>query len=58
MFRKVHIVISRPESDILNNPGKLGQVAWSPDGKKLAIITGADKHDRRKGVSGFVRRWY
>ena len=33
----------------LNNPGKLGQLAWSPDGKKLAMISGADKHDPREG---------
>ena len=33
----------------LNNPGKLGQLAWSPDGKKLAMITGADKHDPKEG---------
>lgn len=33
----------------LKNPGKLGQIAWSPDGKKLAMITGADKHDPKEG---------
>jgi dipeptidyl aminopeptidase/acylaminoacyl peptidase len=55
MFRKVHIVDltsrerERPVSTNLNNPGKLGQLAWSPDGKKLAMITGADKHDPKEG---------
>jgi dipeptidyl aminopeptidase/acylaminoacyl peptidase len=33
----------------LNNPGKLGQLAWSPDGKMLAMISGADKHDPKEG---------
>ena len=58
MFRKVHIVEFEergPKPTLivkatnLNNPGKLGQLAWSPDGKKLAMITGADKHDPREG---------
>ncbi len=25
--------------------GKLGQVAWSPDGERLALLAGADRHD-------------
>lgn len=50
MFRKVHIVdLKTGKATNLNNPGKLGQLAWSPDGKKLAIITGADKHDPKEG---------
>lgn len=50
MFRKVHIVdLTTGKATNLNNPGKLGQLAWSPDGKKLAMITGADKHDPREG---------
>ena len=57
MFRKVHIVDLKsasggrepPVVTNLHNPGKLGQVAWSPDGKKLAMITGKDKHDPREG---------
>jgi dipeptidyl aminopeptidase/acylaminoacyl peptidase len=50
MFRKVHIVDLKTGKAInLENPGKLGQVAWSPDGKKLAIITGKDKHDPKEG---------
>ncbi len=49
MFRKVHIVdLKTGKATNLNNPGKLGQIAWSPDGKKLAIITGADKHDPKE----------
>jgi dipeptidyl aminopeptidase/acylaminoacyl peptidase len=50
MFRKVHIVdLQTGKATNLNNPGKLGQVAWSPNGKKLAMITGADKHDPKEG---------
>jgi dipeptidyl aminopeptidase/acylaminoacyl peptidase len=50
MFRKLHIVDLKTEKAIsLNNPGKMGQFAWSPDGKKLALITGADKHDPKEG---------
>jgi len=50
MFRKVHIVdLKTGKATNLNNPGKLGQLAWSPDGKKLAMITGADKHDPKEG---------
>jgi dipeptidyl aminopeptidase/acylaminoacyl peptidase len=50
MFRKVHIVdLKTGKATNLNNRGKLGQLAWSPDGKKLAMITAADKHDPREG---------
>jgi dipeptidyl aminopeptidase/acylaminoacyl peptidase len=54
MFRKVHIVdIKTGKATNLDNPGKLGQIAWSPDGKKLAMITGKDKHDPKEG-----RLWF
>jgi dipeptidyl aminopeptidase/acylaminoacyl peptidase len=33
----------------LKNPGKLGQVKWSPGGKSLAMISGADLHDPSEG---------
>jgi dipeptidyl aminopeptidase/acylaminoacyl peptidase len=50
MFRKVHIVDLKTEKATnLENPGKLGQLGWSPDGKNLAMITGADKHDPKEG---------
>ncbi|MBM4070354.1 MAG: S9 family peptidase [Planctomycetes bacterium] len=58
MFRKVHIFeLASGEQERplvgkvtnLKNPGKLGQLAWSPDGKKLAMITGRDKHDPKEG---------
>jgi dipeptidyl aminopeptidase/acylaminoacyl peptidase len=33
----------------IDNPGKLGQIAWSPDGKNLAYIAGADGNDPSAG---------
>lgn len=33
----------------IENPGKLGQIAWSPDGKNLAYVAGADKNDPSAG---------
>jgi len=28
-----------------DNPGKLGDIAWSPDGKAIAMVAGVDIHD-------------
>lgn len=51
MFRRVAII--DPQSgEILvrfKNPGKLGDIAWSPDGRYLAIVSGRDIHDPREG---------
>ncbi|HKF44674.1 MAG TPA: S9 family peptidase [Thermoanaerobaculia bacterium] len=33
----------------IENPGKLGTLAWSPDGKNLAYIAGADANDPSAG---------
>ncbi|HEV8113659.1 MAG TPA: S9 family peptidase [Planctomycetota bacterium] len=33
----------------IQNPGKLGQVAWSPDGKRVALVSAADIHDPAAG---------
>ena len=33
----------------IENPGKLGAFAWSPDGKRVALISAADKHDPSAG---------
>jgi dipeptidyl aminopeptidase/acylaminoacyl peptidase len=30
---------------LVNNPGNFGSVEWSPDGKALALLDGADRHD-------------
>jgi dipeptidyl aminopeptidase/acylaminoacyl peptidase len=49
--RKVHVVdvLSGKGVMRLQNPGKLGQIAWSPDGQQLALITAADRHDPMEG---------
>lgn len=50
MFRKVHLVDVKSGAAVnLKNPGKMGALVWSPDGKKLALISGADKHDPKEG---------
>ncbi|MEE9393319.1 MAG: alpha/beta fold hydrolase [Planctomycetota bacterium] len=36
--------------DFVDNPGKLGALAWSPDGKSLAYISAADKRDPHAGM--------
>ncbi|HUO85332.1 MAG TPA: S9 family peptidase [Thermoanaerobaculia bacterium] len=51
MFRRIRI-IDVDSSKILasvENPGKIGPIRWSPDGKLLGIISGVDIHDPREG---------
>ncbi|MCG8408400.1 MAG: S9 family peptidase [Phycisphaerales bacterium] len=51
MKRKVHVV-DADSGEVLakiDNPGKIGQVAWSPDGKHLAMISAEDIHDSAAG---------
>ncbi|GIW82545.1 MAG: hypothetical protein KatS3mg105_4352 [Gemmatales bacterium] len=50
MFRKVRIVDPKSGKIVsrLDNPGKLGQIAWSPDGTKVAIVSALDQHDPRR----------
>ncbi|HEY0788628.1 MAG TPA: hypothetical protein VGE86_08280 [Thermoanaerobaculia bacterium] len=45
--RKIHVidVASGKVVAKVNNPGKLGSVTWSPDGKNLAFVSGADRND-------------
>lgn len=51
MRRKVHVVDADTGKVLarLDNPGKLGQVAWRPDGKNLAMISAADLNDPAPG---------
>ena len=51
MFKRVHIVdvASGRIVESINNPGKLGEAHWSPDGKRIAIVSGADIHDPSEG---------
>jgi len=50
MFARIRIV--SPDGQMLgriDNPGKLGTLAWSRDGEHLAFITAADIHDPQQG---------
>jgi len=50
MFQRIRLI--SPAGDELGrieNPGKLGQMAWSPDGRHLAFIATDDIHDTREG---------
>ncbi|MFQ5495130.1 MAG: S9 family peptidase [Phycisphaerae bacterium] len=51
MKRKVHVVDAEDGSVIarIDNPGKLGTVAFSPDGSHLAMMSAADLHDPAAG---------
>jgi len=46
--RVVDVADGRVVSEIAN-PGKLGEVAWSPDGRYLAMIAAADLNDPHEG---------
>lgn len=51
MHRRVKIV-DVGSGDIVTeiaNPGKLGEITWSPDGRYLAMISGLDIHDPEQG---------
>lgn len=47
MQKRIHIVNSDSGSILtrIKNPGKLGDMKWSPDGKKLAFISGQTIND-------------
>lgn len=51
MYKRVQIVDADTGQIVerIQNPGKLGRVVWSPDGKHLALISGVDVHDPRDG---------
>ncbi len=51
MRRQVNIVDVATGRSVgqLDNPGKLGQVRWSPDGRQIAMTAGADVHDPNAG---------
>ena len=51
MFKRVSIVDVDTGKIVerIFNPGKLGQIAWSPDGKHLAMISGIDINDPSDG---------
>lgn len=51
MSKRVHVVDSASGKVLakLDNSGKLAQIAWSPDGRHLALISGADLNDPAAG---------
>jgi dipeptidyl aminopeptidase/acylaminoacyl peptidase len=51
MRQRVHLVdaASGAVEANLENPGKLGTVAWSPDSRAIAIVTGEDINDPAAG---------
>ena len=51
MYRRVRVVDPDSGEVIVkfDNPGKLGPVTWSPDGKHLAIISAEDLNDPEPG---------
>ena len=51
MSRRIYIVAAESGRVIrdLKNEGKLGQIAWSPDGKRLAYVAGEDIYDPHEG---------
>jgi dipeptidyl aminopeptidase/acylaminoacyl peptidase len=51
MNRKVYVVSAETGETLarLDNPGKLGEIAWSPDGQHLAMISAADRNDPLEG---------
>jgi len=47
MFKKIYTIDAktRETTILVNNPGKLGGMAWSPNGKNIAFIAGVDIND-------------
>ncbi len=51
MFRRLHIIgaASGSTQGKIDNPGKLGQFGWSPDGTSVVVISGVDINDPMQG---------
>jgi dipeptidyl aminopeptidase/acylaminoacyl peptidase len=51
MSKRVYVVDADTGKVVerINNPGKLGQVGWSPNGKHLAMVSAIDIHDPSEG---------
>lgn len=56
MFARLHAldVATGTLTTLVDNPGKLGPFAWSPDGKMLAYVTAADRNDPHAGQLTFT----
>jgi dipeptidyl aminopeptidase/acylaminoacyl peptidase len=51
MRRRIHVVSVETGAiqARIDNPGKLGQMSWSPDGQHLAVLSAADPNDTANG---------
>ncbi len=51
MYRRVKVIdpATGAVAAEIANPGKLGEIEWSPDGRHLAFLSGADVHDPLQG---------
>jgi len=51
MYRRIHVLNAETGAVIqkFKNPGKIGQVAWAPDGTKVAFLSGEDINDPSEG---------
>lgn len=51
MYRRIRIidVASGQVVKKIENPGKIAEIAWSPDGTRLAFLSGEDIHDPSEG---------
>ena len=52
MFKRLYQINpdTKEITKIVDNPGKLGDFSWSPDGKHLAFVSAADKNDAVDGT--------
>lgn len=52
MFQRLHVIDAGSSKvlEIVDNPGKLGEFAWSADGAKLAYIAAVDRNDPHAGM--------
>ncbi len=51
MFKRLYVVDGTNGQivETIKNPGKLGEAHWSPDGKSIAFVSGADLNDPSEG---------
>lgn len=57
MFARVHMLGRDGQAlGIVETPGKIGNMAWSPDGRHLALVATDDVHDPREGRLTVVGR--
>lgn len=52
MQKRLHVIDlgTGKIEQVVDNPGKLGAFAWSPDGNRLAYISAADRNDPHAGM--------